>query len=497
MPVSYSAFPRLYGGSSPYFSGYGSSQADQQLAGFENLPMAWRIPGTGMGTGGFGGAWGSPGFGQGGGTTTATGGGASAPGLPLLQTSKSPAGNAALAGLLGQTTALPTGNVQDVVTSTKDPAQATRTASTGSQFDATNAQANQTLADFTKNYLAGDPQAKQFLTQETGAIGNVYGSASDPNSMTATLQRLVSQRNQAVQGSLQRALAQAQRRANLGSLGFGGGDSYTQQQFMDTAAGVLSNEAQQEADLNRQNYLSTLQAQTGLAGSRAGLLNNYLSRNLVPIQAGQQLTTSELANLGALGNITNANRIYQTPEQLLAARLGLVGQYAGNLNALNLFGVGANVGSPAQGWGNPMAGGNPYSQFGPPNPYLGGTGGGGNPGTSLPAAYQQSDPITQAAAMLYFQNAGVWPNQDQSYSADLWQWARNQAMGNPNSNPSAGGGNGILNAMGGFGPPDATNYLATDYAPGQSAGLLPGFGGFNPNYISTDVPPVSISGGYD
>lgn len=428
--------PRFAGGELVSPSGYGTALADQQVNSLSFAPTLQRYPrlygaaGYSAPTGGS--SWAGGGFAPTTSTVTNAGGG----GLPLLTTSKSPGGNAALEAVLGRVSNLSNDPNQPLFTSTRDAGQAGRINAAGAQLDTTTGQANETLADFTKNFLSADPQAKQYMTEETGAIGKVYGGADSPDSMTATLQRLVRQRGQAVQGSLQRALATAARRGNLNSLGFGGGSSYNNQQFMDTAAGVLADEAQKEAELNRSNYLSTLDAQTRLAGQRGGLLNSYLTRNLTPLQAGQQLSASSLANLGALGNITNANRIQQTPEQLYAQRLGLLGSYAGDLNGLNIFGVGGNFPSPAMNWGNPMVRGGlapgDYN-FSNGQPFTNGSGGGAAtvPVGGLPPAYANADPTTKQAALQYYLQSGVWPNQDSSYSSDLWNWARTTAGGGP------------------------------------------------------------------
>jgi len=449
-------------------SGYGSSQADNQIqqlladqqeASRHVSPLSanWNYGALPAGNWG-----GGPQFSMPGGATPGTAGtGNTTGGLPLLQTPKSPSGNAALDSLLDAVRHLSNANNQEAFNTVRSPAQAGRTATAGSTLDTTNTGANQRLADFTANFFAAAPQAKGYLDQENQAIGEFYAPASEPTSVSATLARLANQRQQAVQGSLQRAQNQALRRTNLNRLGMGGNSSYANQQFMDTSAGILANEAAAEAELNRQNYLGVKDAQSRLAGTRAGLLNSYLTRDLTPITAGQQLLSSQLANLGTLGGITNANNITQTPEQLLGARLGLLGQYGQDLNGLNIFGVGGNFPSPALGWPNPRGGGggggyNPLLDIGNyTNPIVNARTGavedfgpGAKPTlfseyrTPAAAGYVPNMPSdlanapapTRAAALRYYQQAGVWPTQDPNFSPELFNWALAQV--NPAPNPT-------------------------------------------------------------
>jgi hypothetical protein len=147
--------------------------------------------------------------------------------------------------------------------------------------------------------------------------------------------------------------------------------------------------------LNRANYQAVLQGQQATAGVPQGLLQQYLTRGLTPINAGQSLMTSQIGNLANLGAVRNANTIYQTPEQLQAARLGLLGGYSDILNKLNIFGVGGqfpnqNFPSIPRGGGNPN-GGYPYPAFQPPGAPAGGN---INPQTGMPWTPQDINPST-------------------------------------------------------------------------------------------------------
>ena len=346
----------------------------------------------------------SPRFGGG---STATGS-SSAGGLPLLQTSKSTAGNAALDAALGRASNL---NV------TPDPAQNARVAAGGAAYDANAAKSGQSLSDWTAKFMAGDAEAQANQQQESGAIGNWYGNSSDPNSVISSLNKLATQRNQAIQGSLSRALSTANRNTNAANLGFGGGSSYTNQAFQDTAAGVLAQAAKENADLNRANYLQVAQAQPQLAGVRAGLLNNYLMRGVTPIQVGQTVTGNNLGQLGQMSAISGQNQML--PAQLQGAQMGLLGNYADTLNRLNIFGVGGNFNTPGYGArsGMPSTPQGPIYGTGPNgqgttlmNPQAVGT----NTGTNVPPqSLWGMDPADQQLMQMFQQQYGRYPSQEE------------------------------------------------------------------------------------
>lgn len=332
--------------------GYGDFQAVNQANGFEEpLGKYGRLyPGFGSGNaygaapGAGGSAWGFAPIST---NTTTThiigaGGVPNTAGAQLLQTDKFPAVNDALNAALGRVNSDGTG----VVSSIRDPAQANRVATAGASLDASQAGQNESLADFTKNYLSGDSTAKGFQASDTAALDKWYAGSDDPNSVQGTLDRLVRQRHQAVQGAVGRALDRAQRGANLSRLGMGGNSAYANAQFNDAAAGIYANEAQQEADLNRSNYQAVLAGQQQNAGVRAKLFNDYLMRGLTPIQAAQSVQSGQLSNLGLLGQIGAANRIDRTQQQLTAEQIQNILAVLTGKNNANISGVGANYQTP-------------------------------------------------------------------------------------------------------------------------------------------------------
>ena len=296
---------------------------------------------------GAGGAWGSaplnpPGAGA---IPRGAGGVPGTAGAQLVQTDKFPAATAGLNAALGRVGT--DGN--SLVSSIRDPAQAGRIAAAGSSLTASTGQQDATLHDYVNNFLSGENQRNAVTQGDVGAIGNVYGPAGDPNSMQGSLNKLAGQRWQAIQGSLGRALGAAQGNSNLARLGMGGNSSYANAQLADAAGNIMANAAGGQADLNRSNYLATLQAQLGSAGQRGNLLFQNLAQNINPVQAALQTQSGQLSNLATLGGIRNANTVDRTQQQLTAEQLANYNAAIQGLNNSNISGLQAPYQLPNMG----------------------------------------------------------------------------------------------------------------------------------------------------
>lgn len=223
-------------------------------------------------------------------------------------------------------------NPYSLYSNEKDAQQGQAIAGARDRFGNATAQTQQQLADFTKDYLAGNTQARDFAAQETGSLGGYYNGGVQND-----LNRLAREREMAVARSTERALDRA--RGSLNQQRFMSGDSSRlQSQYLNTLTDVLANEARQQADLNRANYLTVRSGADANAGRRQQILDNSLSRGLVPLNASYAQSAAELSQLGALGNLTGQNNVYNmdTPESRMARQLGVLGQ-ASNLDQQNTF----------------------------------------------------------------------------------------------------------------------------------------------------------------
>lgn len=274
------------------------------------------------------------------GTGTGSSGNATADamGIQTLRNTKNNELQSAIDAVLGQARTASSDFSQNpftLRTNIKDAAQQSRIGQAGSTFSADSSGNRQSLKDFTTSYLAADPTAKAQMEGETGALGEFYNGG-----VQSHLDELQRAKALAVTGATQRALDLAQRGANAARLTHGN-SSYIDKQFMDTVGGILAQHAAEMVDQNRNNYLTVLQGQQANVGRRAGLLDQYLQRGLVPINALNAQGNTELGQLTSLGNLTNANASYylDNPDLAMSRRLGVLGQVGALDTANNFYGL--------------------------------------------------------------------------------------------------------------------------------------------------------------
>lgn len=355
-------------------------------------------------------------------TSTGTGSSGASPSDNPFQTVsnvKNPAIQAAINAALGQVNQISTDpNKNPFITRTnvKSPEQQTRIDAAGGRFDADVTNNRQSLADFSSAFLNNTPQTTSATNQEVGAIGDFYGG---PNSVQSNLDRMATAKNAAVAAAAQRAGGTAQRNANVGRL-LTGDSSYLDQQLMDTVAGINAQQAMQDADLRRTNYLAVKDAQTQLAGRRQGLLDANANRLLQPIQATTALANTELGQAAQLGGLQNANAIYtlDSPEMMLQRRLGLLGNITDLDQRNQFYGLQGGYGPDTRGYlPIPDYGGGGFPSY---SGYSSGGGGwsGMRESPSRTAAPDRRSP----AAIRYFTTTGQWPDSDPSYSQEAMNW---------------------------------------------------------------------------
>lgn len=298
-------------------------------------------------------------------------------------------------------------------TNVKSAEQESRIGAAGQRFDADVSNNRQSLADFTTQFLTNTPKVNAATDQDVNAIGEYYGGA---NSVQSNLDRMANAKKAAVAANVSRALATAQRNANIGRL-VSGDSSYLDQQYLDTAGGILANEASQDADLRRANYLGVKDAQTRLAGSRQGLIDASASRLLQPIQANTALGNSELGQAAQLGGLLNQNNLYtlDSPEMQLQRRLGLLGNVSQLDLANNQYGLRAPYGADTRGY-------LPIQDYGGGGGGGGWNGGGGDFARTPQPVRGAAPDRRSAAASRYKALVGVYPDEDMNYSNEAMNW---------------------------------------------------------------------------
>lgn len=192
------------------------------------------------------------------------------------------------------------------------------------------------FSDYADLFKSQTPTVTANTDQENSAIGRVYGSASDPNSLQGGLNKIADDRAAAVNLSANRALGNVGRNNALLRLS-GGDSSYATHQALDTAAGIYADEARQKADNARQNYTYVQQQQAALSNARNQNLGFLANRQLQPVDALTRLGNSEDARLYGIGNADLSNNIYTTPQEKAQQRLALLSGVSSVDNANNIY----------------------------------------------------------------------------------------------------------------------------------------------------------------
>lgn len=251
-----------------------------------------------------------------------SGGGAAAPiqnfGAPIsLSSIFSRGGQPSSANPLG-TLATPA-MAQPLVSSTKSSPLQTQIDSAAANNATATAAGQQSLTDFTKDFIANRGQVNQYGQQEQQAVSDVY----DPNGLQKRLADINAQRQANVNQSAQSAIGQAIRNSNVARMQ-SGNSSYLDRALAQQLAGINTNAAIQGSDFARQNAQYVNDQRQGNIGRRQSIIDSIMSRNLMPAQAAQQVQGYDLYNLSALTNLNNSNNVYQSPEDAYTQRINFL-----------------------------------------------------------------------------------------------------------------------------------------------------------------------------
>jgi len=116
-----------------------------------------------------------------------------------------------------------------------------------------------------------------------------------------------------------------------------GDSSYATQQALDTSGRLAATQAEQEAQLRRNNLLTVLQGQAQYNGLRNQNLGYLANRQLQPINILQQLGGNEDARLAGIGQMDLSNNIYTTPAEQAQQKAAILAQLTGLNNENNVY----------------------------------------------------------------------------------------------------------------------------------------------------------------
>lgn len=251
------------------------------------------------------------------------GGGNNANPYTLQSNTRNPALQAALSGMLTNTQNF--SNPRDFTRS----GQYQQGINSGFQQAAADQGANRNqFSQFADLFGQQTPGVSNNVGQENNAIGQWYngGVANQLATNAADWTR-------ASRALTDQAMQRVMKNNSIGQMTQGNG-SYLTQQALDASGRLAAQQAQQEAELGRNNLLTVLQGQGQYGGVRNRNLDYLSNRQLVPIQALQQLGSYEDARLGGLGGMDLQNNLYTTPAEQAQQRAMMLSQLS-NLDSSN------------------------------------------------------------------------------------------------------------------------------------------------------------------
>ncbi len=210
---------------------------------------------------------------------------------------------------------------------------------------------------------AADPAYKQYLAQETGAVGQWFPTeAGGKSQIQAQLDAIAAKRAAAYSTATSRAMDQlskqiALQKMTMGGAGTVGDSSYLAKQGLDTAANLNVAEGLDSAQQARQDLLTVLSGQQSNLGTRGGLTTADLTRQLMPSQVGADWFSKMLAGLQPIAQMQLLNNFYG---------LGQAGQSPGIVFP-GMPGV-PNYGGGGGGGGGPLYNSMPIRSYAPATP---------------------------------------------------------------------------------------------------------------------------------
>lgn len=239
-------------------------------------------------------------------------------------------------------------NLSQVNRDVRSPMVAGLTQTAGGNLAAANARDTENLADFVRQFTETQPEAESFANQEITRIGELYGGEDDAGSFASNLAAIRRRANESLQNQLRTNLGSVTRSANLAALQ-GQTNSYTDRVIAQETARILAEQALKEAGIARNDELAIRQAQAAAAGQRGRLLNDSITRQLLPVQASQELQASQLANLARLAGVDLSNLLIEREGDALGREVDLLNRTLPAREAATFRGVGSTEGPDLRG----------------------------------------------------------------------------------------------------------------------------------------------------
>jgi hypothetical protein len=179
-------------------------------------------------------------------------------------------------------------------------------------------QAQQSLTDFTREFLDSKGKVQKASDQESASLNNIYGTGQ--GSLEQQLAAFNRQKQAATSAAAQSAIGRAMR-ANRLARAQSGNSSYLDRALAQQLAEINTGAAGQAADQGRADLQYLTGLRTGNIGRQQSIIDNVLNRNFMPAEAAANMENLNLHNLGSLANLEYGNNTYNTPENEVMNRL--------------------------------------------------------------------------------------------------------------------------------------------------------------------------------
>ncbi len=217
-------------------------------------------------------------------------------------------------------------NIQSGLTTVvKSPGQQSRLNANLAQFSGPVGQAKQqSLTEYTKEYLADRPSQKAAYQQESNFIGRTF----DRNGLEADLAGIARNRSLLGRQAAADAIARARRERSVSGMvsGTPGGSSYLDRAYADALSKIMLDQALKNSDIERENAVYVQGQRNGSVGARGRLGRDYVEGGLAPYRNLTELQAGDLGNLGRIGNIEDNYSLYDyvQPDEASRRRLNLL-----------------------------------------------------------------------------------------------------------------------------------------------------------------------------
>lgn len=224
--------------------------------------------------------------------------------------------------------------------------------------DATNSQ--QSLKDFTTEFLADRPEYRALVDQELAAIRSMLAPKSDPAGVAGQLEANLNANNlnrSQVTRRVLDELARAGKGAELRSPG--GSNTYLARESAQAVSDALLQDAIARTSAGRQNIVDTAGIQTGVLGRGDEILNAYMRQGLMPIEAQSSLDANQAGVLAQLLGIDQANTYVDRPYDDIGRELEALNAASAIRRGVRFEGVGGgfDTGVPRVNLGSGGGGG--------------------------------------------------------------------------------------------------------------------------------------------